>query len=144
VHLDQYRGLRGFGPALGGVMAADGEARIYPADIAHDSGAFELNGTQISMRAAPGMPAVSLGDLTAHLVLDQGKINVDQIASHGGDVSISGRGVIQLEPNISDSPLAIKIELNASPEGRAKLGFLLRLLPHPPNTTPYLIGGTLG
>jgi hypothetical protein len=63
--------------------------------------------------------------------------------SHGGDLTISGRGVIALQPDFPESEVAIKFQLATTPAGRQRLGFLLNFLPHPPNSTPYFLHGTL-
>ncbi len=86
---------------------------------------------------------MKLGNLTAVVKLDSGKLTIEQLESNGGDLTISGRGVIQLDPNLPDSEVAINFQLVTTPVGRERLGFLLNFLPHPPNSTPYFLHGTI-
>lgn len=144
VHLERYQALRMLGLNLGGSLSGDGRAYVSPRDLAADSGVLRLSAAQASFRLAPGMPPLKVGDLTAVLNLDGGKLNIQELESHGGDLSLSGRGVIELEPDASQSALAIRFELKTTPAARARLGFLLNFLPHPPNSTPYFLHGTLG
>jgi hypothetical protein len=57
---------------------------------------------------------------------------------------LSGRGTIELEADPSQSAVAIRFQLQTTPAARAKFRFLLNFLPHPPNSTPYFLHGTLG
>ena len=82
--------------------------------------------------------------MSATLNFSQGKLTIQQLESHGGDVTLSGRGVIELQPNLPDSEIAIKVQLSMTPKGRRSLGILLNFLPHPPNSTPYFLHGTIG
>jgi hypothetical protein len=91
-----------------------------------------------------GMPPLKLGDVTAILKLDQGKITIQKLESHGGDLIVSGRGVIQLQPYLPDSEVAFRFQLATTPAGAKRLGALLNFLPHPPNSAPYFLSGTLG
>ncbi len=144
VHLERYQALRMVGLNLGGSLSGDGRVYVSQHDLNADSGVLHLSASQASFRLAPGMPPLKLGDLTAVLNLDGGKLNIQQLESHGGDLTLSGRGVIELEPDVSQSAVAIRFQLQATPTARARLGFLLNFLPHPPNSTPYFLHGTLG
>jgi type II secretion system protein N len=143
LHLESYPALRAMGVNLGGIISGNGDAYISQDDISADHGMVHLKASDASYRMFPGTPPLKLGDLTAIVKLDKGKVTIEQLESHGGDLTLSGRGVIELEPNLPDSEVAIKFQLATTPVGRERLGFLLNFLPHPPNSTPYFLHGTL-
>jgi type II secretion system protein N len=142
LHLDAYTALRAMGVNLGGIVSGTGDAYLAPNDIFADRGTINLTASSASYRMFAGTPPLKFGDITAIVRLDQGKITIQQLESHGGDVTLSGRGVIQLEPNLPDSEVAIKFQLATTPTGRKRLGFIMNFLPHPPNSTPYFLSGT--
>jgi type II secretion system protein N len=144
LHLESYPALHAMGVNLGGIISGNGDAYIAQDDIAADHGNIHLIASSASYRMFAGSPPLKLGDLTAIVKLDNGKVTIEQLESHGGDLTISGRGVIELQPNLPDSEVAIKFQLATTPVGRERLGFLLNFLPHPPNSTPYFLHGTLG
>jgi type II secretion system protein N len=143
LHLERYPALRAIGVNLGGIISGDGEAFIAQDDIAADRGNIHMTASGASYRMFAGSPSLKLGDLTAIVNLDNGKVTIEQLESHGGDLTLSGRGVIELQPNIPDSEVAIKFQFSMTQAGRNQLGFLLNFLPHPPNSTPYFLHGTL-
>jgi type II secretion system protein N len=144
LHLESYTALRAMGLNLGGILSGDGEAFVAPNDINADHGTAHLTALGASYRMFAGMAPLKLGDVTAILKLEQGKITIQKLESHGGDLMLSGRGVIQLEPYLPDSEVAIRFQLATTPTGAKQLGLLLNFLPHPPNSTPYFLSGTLG
>ncbi len=143
LHLEKYPGLRAMGVNLAGIIAGDGDVYVTQDDIGADHGTVHVTASDASYRIFPGTPPLKLGNLTAVVKLDNGKLTIEQLESHGGDLSISGRGVIQLDPNLLDSEVAINFQLATTPVGRERLGFLLNFLPHPPNSKPYFLHGTL-
>jgi len=144
LHLESYPALHAMGVNLGGIVSGNGDAYIAQGDIAADHGNIRLIASGASYRMFAGSPPMKLGDLSAIVKLDKGKVTIEQLESHGGDLTVSGRGVIELQPNLPDSEVAIKFQLATTPVGRERLGFLLNFLPHPPNSTPYFLHGTLG
>ncbi len=144
LHLERYPALKTLGLNLDGIISGDGDIYVSQQDLAADHGVIHLAASDAALRLVPGIPPLKIGTLTASINLDKGRLNLEQLASHGGDVTLSGRGVIQLEPNLADSAIAIRFQLEATPTGRERLGFLLNLLPHPPSSTPYFLHGTLG
>lgn len=143
LHLERYPDLRAMGVNVTGIVSGDGDAFVTPDDISADHGVVHVTASDASYRIFPGMPPLKLGSLTAIVALDNGKLTIEQVESHGGDLTISGRGLIQLEPNLPDSEVAINFQLATTPVGRQRLGILLNFLPHPPNSTPYFLHGTL-
>jgi len=143
LHLEKYPGLRAMGVNLSGIISGGGDVYITQDDIAADHGMIRLTGSDASYRMLPGTPPLKLGNLTAVVKLDNGKLTIEQMESHGGDLTVSGRGVIQLDPSLPDSEVAIQFQLATTPVGRERLGLLLNFLPHPPNSTPYFLHGTL-
>lgn len=144
LHLESYTALRAMGLNLGGIISGDGEAYVAMNDISADHGTANLTALGASYRIFAGMAPLKLGEVTAVLKLEQGKITIQKLESHGGDVMVSGRGVIQLEPYLPDSEVALRFQLATTPAGAKRLGVLLNFLPHPPNSTPYFLSGTLG
>jgi type II secretion system protein N len=143
LHLEKYPGLAAMGVNLSGILAGDGEVYVTQDNLAADHGLIHVTASNASYRLLPGTPPLKLGDLTAIVKLDNGKLTIEQLDSHGGDLTISGRGVIQLDPYLPDSEVAIKFQLATTPVGRQRLGFLLNFLPHPPDAQPYFLHGTL-
>ena len=144
LHLERYTALRTLGLNLGGAVSGDGDFSISQQGVAADRGEINLTGADALFRLFPGSPPIKIGSLIANLKLDNGKLTLQKIESHGGDLTISARGVIELEPYLPDSGVAIRFQIETTPAGRAQLGLLLNFLPHPPNATPYFIHGTLG
>lgn len=144
LHIDDYTALRAMGVYVGGIVSGTGNAYLVQNDLFGDRGFVNLTASDASYRMFPGAPAWKLGDITAIVKLEQGKITIEQIESHGGDIMLSGRGVIELQPNLRESEVAIRFRLTLTPAGRKQLGFLVNFLPHPPNSTPYFLSGTLG
>jgi len=143
LHLESYPALRAMGVNLAGIISGDGNAYISQDDISADHGVIHLTASGASYRIFTGTPPLKLGDVTALVKIDNGKVTIEHVESHGGDLTVSGRGVIELDPNLPDSEVAIKFQLATTPVGRKQLGFLLNFLPHPPNATPYFLHGTL-
>ena len=143
LHLENYPELRAIGVNVRAILSGDGDAYVTRNNLLADHGVFHVAAAGASYQIFPGSKPLKLGDITASIHLEQGKLTIDQVVSHGGDLSISGRGVIELQPNLPDSQLAIKFQLATTPAGRATFGFLLNFLPHPPKAGPYLLSGTL-
>jgi type II secretion system protein N len=143
LHVENYPALRAMGLNLRGVISGDGDAYITQRNILADHGVIHLSASGASYQLFAGMKPLKLGDITGSAQLDHGKLTIEQLDSHGGDLSISGRGVIDLQPNLPDSEVAIKFQLATTPTGRERLGFLLNFLPHPPAAGPYFLSGTL-
>ena len=122
LHLESYPALSAMGVNLGGIISGDGDIYISQDDIAADHGMVHLTASDASYRMLAGTPPLKLGNLTAIIKLDQGKVTIEQLESHGGDLTLSGRGVIELDPNLPDSEVAIKFQLATTPVGRKQLG----------------------
>jgi type II secretion system protein N len=143
LHLEDYPALHAMGFNLRAIISGDGEAYLTRNNLLADHGVFHVAAAGASYQVFPGSKPLKLGDITASIHLEAGKLTIDQVDSHGGDLTISGRGAIELQPNLPDSQVAIKFQLATTPAGRQKLGFLLNFLPHPPNAGPYFLSGTL-
>jgi type II secretion system protein N len=143
LHLEKYPGLSAMGVNLSGMVSGDGDIYLTKNDIGADHGLIHLIGSDAAYRIFPGTPPLKLGNLTALVKLENGKLTIEQLESKGGDLSVSGKGVIQLDPNLPDSEIAIQFQLQTTPVGRERLGFLMNFLPHPPNSTPYFLHGTI-
>jgi type II secretion system protein N len=143
LHLESYPALSAMGVNVAGIISGTGDAYITRDDIAADRGTIHLTASDASYRVFAGTPPLKLGNLTAVVKLDNGKVTIERLESAGGDLTFSGRGVIELESNLPDSAVAIKFQLATTPVGRERLGILLNFLPHPPNATPYFLHGTL-
>jgi type II secretion system protein N len=144
LHLESYTALSAMGVNLGGLLSGSGDLYISQQDFADDRGMLHLSASAATYRLLPGTPPLKLGNFTATIKLDKGKVDIEQLETHGGDLTLSGRGVIDVQPNLPDSEVAIRFQLDATPAGRDRLGLLINFLPHPPNSTPYFLHGTLG
>ena len=142
VNLASSRALRAIGAAFGGQVSGSGDFVITPGPIASDSGSLTLEVSALSIRIAPGLPPLKLGDVLAKLRLEHGSIAIDEVKNVGGDVALKAAGTITLAPDWLASTLAIRLTLNPAAGGRANLGILQNLLPHPPSSEPYMIRGT--
>ncbi|HUY27950.1 MAG TPA: type II secretion system protein GspN [Candidatus Binataceae bacterium] len=144
LNLAGYQALRALGVALGGELDATGSLSVMPDNPGSDSGTAHLLVTGLTGGLKGAMPALNLGNLDATLNLSQGVLQIVSLKTSGGDVTINGSGRIKLAPDWSDSALALRFTLLTSPQARMRLAFLLNFLPHPPGTSPYSLGGTIG
>jgi type II secretion system protein N len=144
VNLAGYEALRALGVALGGTLDATGSVVVIPEAPLSDSGTVHLIATGLEGRMKGSMPALKLGTLDASMSLDKGVLRLSSLKTSGGDLAINGSGNIRIAPNLRDSRLALHFTLLPAPTARMKLAFLLGLLPHPPGTRPYTLGGTIG
>jgi type II secretion system protein N len=135
--------LREIGAAFGGALSASGEITVMPGEPNADTGTVALIARAFTIRIVSGMPPIKLGDTTARIRLEHGAVQVEDLRSTGGDVAVSGRGTIQLAPDWRQSRLALQLNLVPAASARARLGFMLNLLPHPPDGRPYTLSGTL-
>jgi len=143
INLASARLLRGIGAALGGQLSGSGDFVITPGSIADDRGGLNLDVSGLTIRMAPGLPPIRLGDVSAKLRLERGSIVIDELKNLGGDMVLKADGKIALAPDLLSSTLAIKLTLSQATTRRLNLGLLQNLLPHPPGLEPYTIGGTL-
>ncbi len=143
LHPGRYPALRALGASLSGTVSAQGSLELSPENIAADRGTVTISGSGIAVSAIRGMTPVRLGEIHAVAALEHGKLTLRNARTSGGDLMFSGRGVMMLSRVLAESEMAIRFELRAAPAARARLAFLLGMLPHPPGPTPYLLGGTL-
>jgi type II secretion system protein N len=143
LHVEKYPALRAMGVNVRGIISGNGDAYVTRNNLFEDHGVIHLAASNAAYQLFTGIPPLKLGDITASVQLDHGKLTIEQVESHGGDLSVSGRGVIDLQPFLPDSVIAIKFELATTPAGRERLGILLNFLPHLPNAGPYFLSGTL-
>jgi type II secretion system protein N len=143
LHLERYPALGEMGVHLAGTLSATGYVDLSPTDLESDRGSLTASATGASFRFAPATAPVRLGDVTAALMLERGKLVVQELNTSGGEIGLSARGTVELRPDLSQSTLAVRFNLEANPAARARLGFLLSLLPHPPGPSPYFLHGTI-
>jgi type II secretion system protein N len=144
LNLASVTALRELGAAFGGQFFGSGDLVIQPGSIAADSGAADLHTNQFEFRIANGIvPPVRLGQVAMRLKLARGRLELENIRSAGGDLTVAGHGSIQLAPDWRDSRLKLSVKIIPAPTARTRLEFLLKLLPHPPGPQPYTIGGTI-
>ncbi len=144
IHLDSYQALSTLGVALGGILSGTGDLYVSQRDLNTGLGKLNFTVSDASLRLGAGMQPLKIGKLTGILNLDHGKLTVQQLESHEGDIQFSARGAILLDPVLAESQAAISFQLKVNRAARARLGILLNLLPHPPNSGPYFLSGTLG
>lgn len=136
--------LKEIGVALGGELSGDGKIVIDPVSPGDDSGSAHLTAKGFLVRIPGPMPALGLGEVELTAKLTDGTVQLSQIKSSGGDLTIDGHGTVRLDPmDWRQSAIAIDFTLTPSPTARQRLAFLLNFLPHPPGTGPYKLGGTI-
>ena len=101
LHLESYRALSAMGVNLGGIISGNGDAYITQDDISADHGAVHVTASGASYRMFPGTPPLKLGNITAIVKLDKGKVTIEQLESHGGDLTLIGtrRDRVGAEPS---------------------------------------------
>ncbi|HVA79938.1 MAG TPA: type II secretion system protein GspN [Candidatus Binataceae bacterium] len=144
LNLADYEAVRAIGIALGGQLDATGSLRVMPDNPGSDSGTIHLLATGLTGRATGPMLGLNLGNMDATINLNRGTLQIVSLKTSGGDVMINGSGGIKLAPDWQGSALALRFTLATSPQARMRLGFLFNFLPHPPGTSPYRVGGTIG
>jgi len=136
--------LKEIGVALGGELSGEGKITIDPVSPGSDSGAAHLTAKGFLIRIPGPMPALGLGDVELTAKLNDGTVQLSEVKSSGGDLTIDGHGTIRLDStDWRQSALAIDFTLTPSPTARQRLAFLLNFLPHPPGTGPYKLVGTI-
>jgi type II secretion system protein N len=133
----------GLGQVLSGEISGRGSAQLIGPDIMVASARMILYGRNIRALLVNGMRPLELGMVRAALVIEQGIATVQNVKVNGADGDLEADGEIQLAPDISNTTAQLTISLRPSTQARAAFGFLLNLLPHPPNEGPYHLEGVL-
>jgi len=141
--LGSYDGLVRFGINAAGTVSANGSAVLNADDWTADSGTLELDATDFNLRIARGLPAIRLARITATASLDNSIIKINSLEGSGGDLKLMVAGSIRLGADPSQSFVDLRVIIQPTAAGRARLGILLGMLPHPPGPEPYLIRGPL-
>jgi type II secretion system protein N len=130
------------GASVVGALSGAGNLLLSPTDIA-ETGDGILNAARLTFISALASSPIRLGDGHSKFKLDQGTLTIEELATSGGDLSLSAEGTIQLAPDPGESELAIQFTVSTSPAASSQLAMLLAILPHPPSPQPYLLTGTL-
>lgn len=139
----RLRTLARWAASVGGQLSAAGSVVVPGGRALTASGALEISAKGLAMRLGKGLPAVSFSDVNASMKLEAGVLTIARLRGSGPEGSFAAQGSVRLAPDLSDSPLELTLRLSPTPNGRTRLGFLMGLLPHPPDNRPYIFRGTL-
>ncbi len=142
LNLESYRLLSQSGAALAGRLNGNGTVKVNAANAMSAIGDMDLSIKNVGLKLGMGFPPITLNDLVGKFKVEQGLLRIVELKGNGPDVVLSGAGTIQLMPEFKNSVLHLVLHLDPTPAGRAHLGLLFGLLPHPPNSRPYLVHGT--
>ena len=135
--------LHELGALMSGHISGAGSAEISDDEIAQDTGQLALSADDLSVTVMSGFPPIRVGALTGNVRLVDGTLKISGVEGHGADVNLKADGTVELAQNVADSPVDLKVFLDPTPEGRARLRLFLGFLPHPPGSAPYLVRGRL-
>jgi hypothetical protein len=133
----------GLGRVFSGEISGRGSASLIAPDIMGASARMVLYGRNIRVLLVNGMRPLELGMVRGALVIEQGVATVQNVKANGADGDLAAEGEIRLAPDIASTTAQLTISLRPSSEARAAFGFLLNMLPHPPNEGPYHLEGAL-
>ena len=130
------------GASAAGALSGSGNLLLSPDDIA-ESGRGALSAAGLTFTSALASSPIRLGDGHSEFKLDQGTLTIEQLATSGGDLTLTAEGTVQLALDPGQSELAIQFTLSTAPAAASQLAVLLAILPHPPGPEPYHLTGTL-
>ncbi len=142
--LARMAALRGLGGNVLGRISGAGWAELAGNDTAATSGELDFRTADLTIQVAQGFAPIRLGNVQGSLKLARGgALRVSKLSGKGLDGAIQGQGTIRLGPDARQSRIDFALTLEPSAEGRKRLGVLFGLLPHPPDTRPYMLSGPL-
>ena len=130
------------GASAAGALSGSGNLLLSPDDIA-ESGGGALSAAGLTFTSALASSPIRLGDGHSEFKLDQGTLTIEQLATSGGDLTLTAEGTVQLALDPGQSELAIQFTLSTAPAAASQLAVLLAILPHPPGPEPFHLTGTL-
>jgi type II secretion system protein N len=130
------------GASAAGALSGSGNLLLSPDDIA-ESGRGALSAAGLTFTSALASSPIRLGDGHSEFKLDQGTLTIEQLATSGGDLTLTAEGTVQLALDPGQSELAIQFTLSTAPAAASQLAVLLAILPHPPGPEPFHLTGTL-
>jgi type II secretion system protein N len=130
------------GASAAGALSGSGNLLLSPANIA-ETGDGILTAAGLTFTSALASSPIRLGDGHSKFKLDEGTLTIEELATSGGDLTLTAEGTVQLAPNPGESELAIQFTLTTAPAAASQLAVLLAILPHPPGPEPYHLTGTL-
>jgi len=126
-----------------GTISGDGKLWLSPADLDADTGDGEISSAGLTITSALASGPIHLGTAAASFKLEHGALTIEGLKTSGGDLFVTASGTIQLAPDPARSTLAIQFTLMPAPAAGSRFAVMFALLPHPPNTRPYRLSGTL-
>lgn len=139
----RLRMLTRYGVNLGGQLSATGSMLVRGGGGLPASGQVQISAKGLAMRLGNGLPPLSFSNLNGNAKLEAGMLRIIGLRGSGPEGSFQAEGSVRLAPDLSDSSLELTLRLSPTPNGRARLGFLMGLLPHPPDNRPYIFRGIL-
>jgi type II secretion system protein N len=131
------------GTSLTGKLSARGLLDLSQAGTGSAMGNLEFSGRNVGIRFGTGILSVTFTELAGAFALKPGVLDVRRLNGRGPELALDAHGAVHLAPSLNLSTVNVTCHLAPTPAGRARLGVFLRLLPHPPGATPYLIRGPL-
>jgi type II secretion system protein N len=142
--LAQCQPLLHSGVGLNGRLFADGSLLATPAGLFGVArGRTRLVARGLSLRLTNGLAPLALERAELVARLKSGTLTVERIEAAGPGLALDGFGTLRLAPDWPRTGLDLTFRLSVGPAGRGLLGIALGLLPHPPESGPYHIRGTL-
>jgi type II secretion system protein N len=142
--LAQVAALRGLGDNVIGRISGGGWAEMTANDSGRATGELDFRTFNLTIRVAEGFAPIRLGEVEGALTLAPGgALRVNKLSGRGPDGKLEGHGTIRLGLDPAQSHIDFAFTLMPSAEGRARLGVLFGLLPHPPDARSYLLSGPL-
>jgi type II secretion system protein N len=130
------------GASAAGALSGSGNLLLSPADIA-ETGDGVLTASGLTFTSALASSPIRLGNGHSKFKVDEGTLTIEELATSGGDLTLTAEGTVQLAPDPGESELAIQFTMTTAPAAAAQLAVLLAILPHPPGPQPYHLTGTL-
>ena len=143
LNLESYRALARIGASLGGLISGTGSLTLGESGLSAGSGSVELSGKGLTLKLGKGLPPIALADCKGTLRLEQGVLKIEQLEGTGPDLNLHASGDITLAPELENSMLDLKLQLEPTASGRARIGLLMGLLPRPPDSEPYELRGPI-
>jgi type II secretion system protein N len=143
VDLSRYPLPTRYGVSVRGIVSAKGNLRVDDVTKISQDGAMTLLIRELAVGMGRALPRISFSRLDAELTIRHGVVTVDRLEGSGPDAALSVHGTVHLGPTAQLTTVDLSARITPTAIGRARLGFLLGFLPHPPDSRPYVIRGSL-
>jgi type II secretion system protein N len=135
--------LADVGASLSGKLSASGLFDLNQGGAASAAGRFQFDGKNVAVRFGTGILSITFTELAGAFAVKPGILDVRRLHGRGPELGLDAQGAVRLAPSLALSTVNVTCQLAPTAAGRARLGVFLRLLPHPPGASPYLVRGPL-